>query len=181
MAVDAVLFDLDGTLVDSTANVLRNWRRIAVALGRDDQDLVGEFQGIPAPQVLRILEPALPDERIRELNQMLIDGEVEDTADVVPAKGAAELLESLPPLRWGIVTSAPLRLAASRLAAAGLPTPPTLVTADDVSRGKPDPGPFLLGARRIGYPAARCLAIEGRLPGRGSAAGPQRGLVIPAD
>lgn len=160
LTIDAVLFDLDGTLVDSTASVLRNWRRVAAALGRTDQNLVGTLQGIPGPQVLRILEPTLSDERVCQLNQMLIDGEVEDTADVVAAKGAAELIKSLPPRRWGIVTSAPLRLATARLTAARLPIPPVLVTADDVSLGKPEPEPFLLGAHRLGHPASRCLAIE---------------------
>jgi sugar-phosphatase len=160
LTVDAILFDLDGTLVDSTASVHRNWRRIATLLGRDGEDLVGGLQGIPGSQVLRIIEPELPAERVHELNQILIDGEINDTADVVATKGAAELLEAIPDQRWGIVTSAPVRLAAARLAAAGLPVPRTLVTADDVATGKPDPAPFRLGAQRIGHPATRCLAIE---------------------
>lgn len=160
LTVDAVLFDLDGTLVDSTASVLRNWRRVAVALGRRDEDLVGNLQGIPGPQVLRMLEPALSDDDVRRLNQMLVDGEVRDTADVVATKGAADLIATLPTHRWGIVTSAPRHLAAARLAAAGLPTPSLLVTADDVTLGKPEPEPFLLGARRLGFATARCLVVE---------------------
>jgi sugar-phosphatase len=160
LTADAVLFDLDGTLVDSTASVLRNWGRVAAALGRDGEDLVGDWQGIPGPQVLRMVEPGLSDDDVHRLNQMLVDGEVADTAGVVAAKGAAELITRLPAHRWAIVTSAPRRLATARLAAAGLPTPGVLVTADDVSRGKPDPEPFLLGARRIGYPSPRCVVIE---------------------
>ena len=169
LTVDAVLFDLDGTLVDSTASVHRNWQRIATLLGRDGEDLVGALQGIPGSQVLRIIEPELPDKRVHELNQILIEGEIDDTADVVATKGAVELIEAIPGARWGIVTSAPLRLATARLAAAGLPTPRTLVTADDVAIGKPDPAPFRLGAERIGHPATRCLAIEDAPAGIASA------------
>jgi sugar-phosphatase len=158
--VSAVLFDLDGTLVDSTASVLRNWRKIATLLGRDGEDLVGQRQGIPGRQVLRIIEPGLSEERIRELDRILIDGEVADVSDVIPTKGAAQLLAALPRDRWGIVTSGPRRLALARLGAAGLPIPRTLITADDVVAGKPDPAPFRLAADRIGRPPARCLAIE---------------------
>jgi sugar-phosphatase len=167
--VDAVLFDLDGTLVDSTASVLRNWRRIATILGRDGEDLVGQLQGIPGREVLRIIEPGLSDHRIRELDQALIDGEVADTSDVVAAKGAADLLSALPRDRWAIVTSGPRRLARARLKAAGLPVPRVLITADDVVTGKPDPAPFRLAAAQIGHPPERCLAVEDAPAGIASA------------
>jgi sugar-phosphatase len=157
---DAVLFDLDGTLVDSTASVLRNWRRIAAMLGRPGEDLVGNRHGIPGRQVLRMIEPDLSEERLRELDHALIEGEVSDTGDVVPTPGALQLLEAIPADRWAIVTSGPRRLALARLRAAGLPVPPVLVTADDVRVGKPDPEPFQLGARRLGWPPERCLVIE---------------------
>jgi sugar-phosphatase len=158
--VDAVLFDLDGTLVDSTASVMRNWRRIAAMLGRDGEDLVGDLHGIPGRQVLRMIEPDLSEERIRELDQALIDGEVSDTRDVIPTRGALQLLELIPADRWAIVTSGPRRLALARLRAAGLPIPPVLVTADDVRVGKPDPAPYQLGARLMQRSPERCLVIE---------------------
>jgi sugar-phosphatase len=157
---DAVLFDLDGTLVDSTASVLRSWRRIAAMLGRDGEDLVGDRHGVPGRQVLRLVEPDLGEERIRELDQALVEGEIADTGDVTATKGALALLEAIPDGRWAIATSAPRRLALARLAAAGLPVPAVLVTADDVRRGKPDPAPFLLAAEHLGRPAPRCLVIE---------------------
>ncbi len=168
-SVDAVLFDLDGTLVDSTASVHRNWKRIAEVLGRAGEDLVGDLHGIPGHQVLRIREPELSEDRVAELNRMLIDGEVSDTADVVPTRGAAELLSLLPPDRWAVVTSGPLRLATARITAAGLPFPRGLITADDVVTGKPDPEPFLLGAAAVGRPAGRCLAVEDAPAGISSA------------
>ncbi len=160
VSADAVLFDLDGTLVDSTASVLRNWRRIAAMLGRDGEDLVGDRHGIPGRQVLRMIEPDLSEERIRELDRALIDGEVADTRDVVPTRGARQLLEAVPEGRWAIVTSGPRRLALARLRAAGLPVPEIMVTADNVRVGKPDPEPFLLAARSLGLPPERCLVIE---------------------
>lgn len=168
-SVDAVLFDLDGTLVDSTASVHRNWTRIAQVLGRPGEDLVGELHGIPGHQVLRMREPGLSEDRVAELNRMLIDGEVADTVDVVPTRGAAELLAVLPPAAWAVVTSGPLRLAAARIAAAGLPFPRYLVTADDVRIGKPDPEPFLLGAAAVGHSPGRCLAVEDAPAGISSA------------
>jgi sugar-phosphatase len=157
---DAVLFDLDGTLVDSTASVLRNWRRIAAMLGRDGEDLVGDLHGIPGRQVLRMIEPDLTEERIRELDQALIDGEIADTRDVTATDGALRLVEAIPRDRWAIVTSASRRLALARLRAAGLPVPSLLVTADDVREGKPDPAPFQLAARRLGLLPERCLVLE---------------------
>lgn len=167
--VDAVLFDLDGTLVDSAASVRRNWSRIATLIGRDGEDIAGHLQGIPGRQVLRIIEPGLPDHRIRELDQALIEGEIADTSDVVATKGAADLLGALPHDRWGIVTSGPRRLARARLRAAGLPVPRTLITADDVVTGKPDPAPFRLAAAQIGHPPERCLAVEDAPAGIASA------------
>jgi sugar-phosphatase len=160
VSADTVLFDLDGTLVDSTASVMRNWRRIAAMLGRDGEDLVGDLHGIPGRQVLRMIEPDLSDERIHELDQALIDGEVADTRDVIATRGALQLLEVIPADRWAIVTSGPRRLALARLRAAGLPVPPVLVTADDVRVGKPDPAPYQLAARLMERSPERCLVIE---------------------
>lgn len=178
--VEAVLFDLDGTLVDSTASVLRNWSMIADLLGRPGADLVGELQGIPGRQVLRHRFPDLSPQRVDELNTVLIDGETADTADVVPTRGALELLTRLPADRWGIVTSGPRRLALARIGAAGLPVPDVLVTADDVVTGKPDPTPYRLGAERIGHPTDRCLVVEDAPAGvtsAGAAGCPVLGLV----
>ena len=157
---DALLIDLDGTLVDSTASVLRNWARIAAMLGREGEDILGGRHGIPGRQVLRTIEPGLGEERIRELDRALLEGEISDTRDVTATTGALPLVEALPRDRWAIVTSGTRRLALARLGAAGLPVPFVMVTADDVREGKPDPAPFRLAARQLGWPVERCLAIE---------------------
>jgi mannitol-1-/sugar-/sorbitol-6-phosphatase len=160
VSADALLLDLDGTLVDSTASVLRNWARIAAMLGREGEDILGGRHGIPGRQVLRTIEPGLSEERIRELDRALLEGEISDTRDVIATKGALSLVEALPGERWAIVTSGSRRLALARLGAAGLPVPSVMVTADDVREGKPSPAPFLLAAPQLGWPAERCLAIE---------------------
>jgi mannitol-1-/sugar-/sorbitol-6-phosphatase len=160
ISADAVLLDLDGTLVDSTASVVRNWARIAAMLGREGEDILGGRHGIPGRQVLRTVEPGLSEERIRELDEALLEGEATDTRDVTATKGSLPLVEALPPDRWAIVTSGSRRLALARLRAAGLPVPSVMVTADDVREGKPDPEPFRLAARQLGWPAQRCLVIE---------------------
>lgn len=178
--VQAILFDLDGTLVDSTASVLRNWLTVADLLGRPGENLVGELQGIPGRQVLRQRFPELSGERVDELNTILIDGETADTSDVVPTPGVLALLARLPSDRWGIVTSGPRRLALARIGAARLPVPRVLVTADDVVTGKPDPTPYRLGAERIGYPSEQCLVVEDAPAGvtsAGAAGCPVLGLV----
>ncbi|MTD16059.1 HAD-IA family hydrolase [Nakamurella sp. YIM 132087] len=157
---DAVLFDLDGTLVDSTASVMRNWAKVAVRLGRAGEDLVADKHGMPARQVVELIAPDLGPDGWDELAAFVLDGEVNDTHDVVPTPGALDVLAALPRDRWGVVTSGTRKLATRRMQAAGIPVPDVLVTADDVRVGKPDPTPFRLGAERIGVPADRCIAVE---------------------
>lgn len=160
LVVQAILFDLDGTLVDSTASVERNWRRLADRIGRPFADVEPYIHGIPGRQVLRMLEPDMPADEVEELNEFMVVGESTDTQDTIPLPGALTALDVLPTNRWAIVTSGSLRLARARIAAAGLPSPRFLVTADDVAQGKPDPAPYLLGAARTGHPPDRCLAFE---------------------
>ncbi len=155
--VDALLFDMDGTLVDSTASVLRGWEtlfaefpipaRLFAAVPR---------HGRPAGEILADL---LPPELIAPAAARLDELERTDTGDVALLPGAAGLLAAAPPGRWAVVTSAGRALAAVRLAAAGIAAP-CLVTIDDVSRGKPDPEPFQLGAKWLGVPPERCLVFE---------------------
>lgn len=167
--VDAVLFDLDGTLVDSTGSVERNWRRLAEKMGVPFARISHLIHGIPARQVIPMIDPDATPEWIDELSEFLLDGEASDTGDVIALPGAASALQELPTTRWAVVTSGSRRLATARLTAAGLPLPRTMITADDVTSGKPDPEPYLAGAAALGFPPSRCLVFEDAPPGVTSA------------
>jgi sugar-phosphatase len=158
--VDAILFDLDGTLVDSAGSVERSWRQLADKIDRPWPEVQPHIHGVPVQQVMALLEPEMSAERVEELRQFMVDSESSDTEGVVAQPSAATVLAALPRDRVAIVTSGGVRLASSRIAAAGLPTPDVVVTADDVSVGKPDPAPYLMGARLLGFPPERCLVVE---------------------
>jgi mannitol-1-/sugar-/sorbitol-6-phosphatase len=154
---DVVLFDMDGTLVDSTAVVERTWTRWASRLGIDVADVLAVSHGRPSLDTLRLVAPhlATPEEAAR------IDAaEACDSDDLRPIPGARELLSSLPRTRWAVVTSADRQLAASRLSAAGLPLPEVLVSVEDLPRGKPDPSPYLHAARLLSSTADRAIVLE---------------------
>ena len=167
--VDAILFDLDGTLVDSAGSVQRSWRRLAEKINRPWPEVEPHIHGVPVAQVMAMLEPDMPAERVEELREFMVESESTDTVGVVAQPSAAEVLAALPPERVAIVTSGGVRLAGSRMAAAGLPTPAVVVTADDVPVGKPDPAPYLKGAALLGFPPARCLVVEDAPAGVSSA------------
>lgn len=155
--VDALLFDMDGTLVDSTASVLRSWDTVAAEFAIPGELLaVVPRHGRPATEILADL---VPPDVIGPAAARLDELEMTDTADVTLLPGAAQLMAAAPPGRWAVVTSAGRALARIRLAAAGIDAP-RVVTIDDVSRGKPDPEPFLLGAKLLGVSPERCLVFE---------------------
>jgi mannitol-1-/sugar-/sorbitol-6-phosphatase len=158
--VDAILFDLDGTLVDSSGSVERSWRQLADKIGRPWLEVQPHIHGVPVAQVMALLEPDMPAERVEELRQFMIESESTDTEGVVVQPGAEAVLAALPPERVAIVTSGGVRLSSARIAAAGLARPAVVVTADDVSLGKPDPAPYLMGAAKLGFPPERCLVVE---------------------
>ena len=167
--VDAILFDLDGTLVDSAGSVERSWRQLADKIGRPWAEVRPHIHGVPVPQVMAMLEPDMAAERVEQLRVFMVESESTDTIGVVAQPGAAELLAALPAERVGIVTSGGVRLAGSRIAAAGLPTPGVVVTADDVTVGKPDPAPYLMGAKKLGFAPEKCLVVEDAPAGVASA------------
>jgi mannitol-1-/sugar-/sorbitol-6-phosphatase len=166
----AVLSDLDGVLIDSTAAVVRTWERWGARLGVSGAEVVAANHGRPARDVLA---EHFPDEEVDAEAAAFEDAEVQDTEGVVAFPGAAEVL-ALPVV--AIVTSCTVRLARARLAAAGLPEPAVLVGADMVARGKPAPDPYLLGARRLGADPADCVVLEDAPAG--IAAGRAAGMAV---
>lgn len=153
----ALLFDLDGVLIDSTPAVHRVWAQWAIEHGFDPDAVVAHAHGRPSLSTVRRF---LPDADHESENREVERREIEDVKGIVVLPGAVELLTSLPPDRWTIATSCTRRLAEVRLRAAGLPIPQYMVTSTDVTRGKPDPEPFLKAAAKLGFPASDCVVCE---------------------
>ena len=153
----AMLFDMDGVLIDSTPAVARVWSRWALAHGFEPDEVVARAHGRPSLMTVR---EYLPHADHEAENREVESSEIADLEGVVPLPGALQLLASLPMERWTIVTSSTRKLAEVRLRAAGLPVPPTLVTSTDVQHGKPHPEPYLKAASILGYPASECLVVE---------------------
>jgi sugar-phosphatase len=168
--VIAVLSDMDGVLVDSTPAVVRTWEVWGERLGVDGRAVAEANHGVPARDVLA---PLVPADRLDAEVAAFEEAEVTDTRGVVTMPGATDVL-ALPVV--AIVTSCTLRLARARLAAAGLPEPAVLVTADMVERGKPAPDPYLLGAQRLGVAAEDCIVLEDAPAG--IAAGRAAGMTV---
>ena len=153
----AILFDLDGVLVDSTPCVTRIWSEWARKHGLDPEHVVHAAHGQRTIETVRKVAPNLDAQR--ETDQ-IEQQEVDDTEGLQVVPGAGELLAALPPERYAVVTSGTRRLATRRLQVAGLPVPSAMITADDVIRGKPDPEPYLAGARLLGFAPGQCLVFE---------------------
>jgi mannitol-1-/sugar-/sorbitol-6-phosphatase len=153
----ALLFDLDGVLIDSTPAVARVWHQWALDHGFNPEEVVARAHGRPSLATVRDYLPhADHDAENREVERR----EIADLAGVVPLPGALALLASLPPDRWTIVTSCTRRLAEVRIKAAGLPLPARMVTSTDITHGKPHPEPYLKGVSLLGFPAAQCVVLE---------------------
>jgi sugar-phosphatase len=154
---DALLFDLDGVLIDSTAAILRIWRDWADRHGVDIREIERVAHGLRSVETIRRVAPHLDAEKEADL---FMQRELLDSDGVVAFDGAAELLASLPEGAWAVVTSAREELVRIRVPQAGLSVPRLIVTAGDVTEGKPSPEPYLAGARKVGVPAVRCLVVE---------------------
>ena len=154
----ALLFDMDGTIVNSIAAAERVWVAWAERHGLDVEAFMPTIHGVRGIETITRL--GLPGVDPAAEAEAILLAEMEDVDGVEAIEGAAVFLASLPPDRWAIVTSSPRRLALRRLAAAGLPVPAVLVTAEDVERGKPAPDCFLLAAERLGQRIEDCLVFE---------------------
>jgi len=151
-----LLFDNDGVLVDSMSSVEGSWGVWAETYSPGFV-LTYEYHGQRASEIVRqLVDEADFDEALAQINRL----ELELTNLTTPMPGAKELLSSLPSGSWTVVTSAGRDLGTSRLKAAGLPIPRHLVSADDVSNGKPNPEPYLLGAERLGLAPEQCIVFE---------------------
>jgi sugar-phosphatase len=157
IACDAVLFDMDGTLVDSRQIVERMWLRWAREHGLTPEAVLAEAHG---RRTLETMQRVAPDIATQEEADRLDALEALEEGGETAIAGAAELLRVLPTDRWAVVTSAIRRIAAARLAGAGLPLPRVLVGAEDVPAGKPAPDGYLKAARALGVEPARCVVIE---------------------
>jgi sugar-phosphatase len=162
----ALLFDLDGVLIDSTPAVARVWQRWALEHGLDPETVIRMAHGRPSRTTIRELIPAADLDRavldaiIEKEDREVERREIEDLDGVVLLPGARQLLNSLPPERWTIATSCTRPLAEVRLRAAGLPVPTNMVTSSDVKIGKPDPEPYLKAAAKLGFAAEDCIVVE---------------------
>lgn len=157
-AYDAFLFDMDGTLLSSIAAAERVWSAWGRRHGLDLATFIPTIHGVRAPDTIR--NQNLPGIDLDAEAAWVTAGEIADTDGVEAIPGALAFLASLPPDRWAVVTSATPELAAARLGAAGITPPRTLITADDVERGKPDPAGFRLAAERLGFGIEDCLVFE---------------------
>ena len=170
----AILFDMDGTLVDSTAVVVRHWRKWAALHGLDVEDILAVSHGRRTIDTMRQFAPYGPE--LEDAARRFVEAEAEDGEGVVEVPGAGALLAQVPRERWAVVTSAPVPLMTRRFGFARLPLPDLRVTSELVTRGKPDPEGYLLGAAKLGLPAEQCLVIEDTPAG--VAAGAAAGMAV---
>ena len=153
----AILFDMDGILISSLGSVERSWTKWAALRGIEPAYAIKIAHGCRSIETVAKLRPDLDAE---EENRFIEQMEIDDTEGIEALPGALALLRSLPPDRWTVVTSATAPLARVRLAAGGIPIPKQIVAAEDVAEGKPNPAPYLAGARLLGFAPSECVVFE---------------------
>jgi len=154
---DAVLFDMDGVLVDSREVIARTWRRWAERHGLDASGILAVAHGRRTSDTLRLVAPRVD---LAAEVAWLDRAEAEDLDGIRAIRGAPALLAALQPDEWAVVTSADRTLAQRRLAAAGLPVPAVLVASEDILLGKPDPEGYRKAAASLGRRSSECVVLE---------------------
>jgi sugar-phosphatase len=175
-AYRAFLFDMDGTVLNSIAAAERIWTIWALRHGVDVASFLPTIHGVRAIDTVN--RQGLPGVDAEAEAAWITQAEIEDVEGIVEVRGAAAFLQSLPAGQWAIVTSAPRALALRRMVAAGIPEPEVMVTAEDVSAGKPDPAGYRLAAKRLGVEATQCLIFEDAAVGIQAAEAAGADLVI---
>ncbi|PJC86732.1 phosphatase [Vibrio sp. HA2012] len=162
MNFKGLLFDLDGTLVDSGAVVDRSWLKWCQKNGLNFDEVSKVLHGRPAIETVRMFLPDASEEIIQAEFQWLSDLESSDVEGVVALPGSIEFINLAVELNipWAIVTSGTIPVATARIKASGIPDPEILITPELVKRGKPYPDPFLLGAEKLGLDARDCIVFE---------------------
>ncbi len=154
---EAVLFDLDGVLVDSKRSVERTWQAWAERHDLDAARVLKVAHGQRTEETVRCFAPHLD---VEAEAAGLEKAEVEDVAGVMKVEGADALLDALPPENWAVVTSGTRELATTRLRHTRLPIPRVLVSAEDVGEGKPEPEGYLSAAGLLGVVPEGCVVVE---------------------
>jgi mannitol-1-/sugar-/sorbitol-6-phosphatase len=154
----AMLFDMDGTIINSIAAAENVWATWARSHGIDVETFLPTIHGRRAIDTIAGLN--LPGLDVATEAAYITQAEIAEVQGVKEIPGAAAFLNQIPPSKWAVVTSAPLQLALTRLKAAGLPIPKVVISAEDVEQGKPQPDCYLLAAKRLGVQITDCLIFE---------------------
>ncbi len=174
----AILFDLDGVLVDSAECVERAWRSWSAQHGLNAEDVIAIAHGRRTMETVQAVAPHLDVQN--EVTALELQ-EGMTSEGIYEIEGARELIARLPANRWAVVTSGTRAIASFRLNLVEIPIPEVMVCADEISHGKPHPEGYLTAASRLGFDPRECVVIEDTPPGIEAAhAGGMRVIAVAA-